>query len=144
MVWTVSDEAKKASWDELTLGAVRGIVEEILDTSRVTTTLEVKHAARAKRYWATQEVVSALVAGLADRGELKWIDEPVAGEFRIYYATGPVYNSGGITREDVVKLVERMILINNNLADPDDIDHLDNRRVKTVGELIDELRSRDG
>jgi DNA-directed RNA polymerase subunit beta len=41
-----------------------------------------------------------------------------------------------ITKEDVVKLVERMILINNNLADPDDIDHLGNRRVKTVGELI--------
>jgi DNA-directed RNA polymerase subunit beta len=41
-----------------------------------------------------------------------------------------------ITKPDLVKLVERMILINNNLADPDDIDHLGNRRVKTVGELI--------
>jgi DNA-directed RNA polymerase subunit beta len=41
-----------------------------------------------------------------------------------------------ISKADLVKLVERMILINNNLADPDDIDHLGNRRVKTVGELI--------
>jgi DNA-directed RNA polymerase subunit beta len=40
------------------------------------------------------------------------------------------------SKADLVKLVERMILINNNLADPDDIDHLGNRRVKTVGELI--------
>ncbi len=41
-----------------------------------------------------------------------------------------------ISKADLVKVVERMILINNNLADPDDIDHLGNRRVKTVGELI--------
>ncbi|MGD9099332.1 MAG: DNA-directed RNA polymerase subunit beta [Anaerolineae bacterium] len=41
-----------------------------------------------------------------------------------------------ISKADLVKVVARMILINNNLADPDDIDHLGNRRVKTVGELI--------
>src|SRR5512136_2534951 len=41
-----------------------------------------------------------------------------------------------ITRYDVVKLVETMIRINNGLDTPDDIDHLGNRRVKTVGELI--------
>ncbi len=41
-----------------------------------------------------------------------------------------------LTKEDLVQLVKRMILINNNLEDPDDIDHLGNRRVKTVGELI--------
>jgi DNA-directed RNA polymerase subunit beta len=41
-----------------------------------------------------------------------------------------------VSKADLVKLVERMILINNNLADPDDIDHLGNRRVKTVGELL--------
>ncbi|MBI5666653.1 MAG: DNA-directed RNA polymerase subunit beta [Chloroflexi bacterium] len=41
-----------------------------------------------------------------------------------------------VTKADVVKLVERMILINNGQAGPDDIDHLGNRRVKTVGELI--------
>ena len=41
-----------------------------------------------------------------------------------------------ITREDLVRLVERMIRINNGVEEPDDIDHLGNRRVKTVGELI--------
>jgi DNA-directed RNA polymerase subunit beta len=41
-----------------------------------------------------------------------------------------------VTKYDLVKLVERMIQINNGQADPDDIDHLGNRRVKTVGELI--------
>jgi DNA-directed RNA polymerase subunit beta len=41
-----------------------------------------------------------------------------------------------ITREDMVRLVERMIRINNGVEEPDDIDHLGNRRIKTVGELI--------
>jgi DNA-directed RNA polymerase subunit beta len=41
-----------------------------------------------------------------------------------------------ITKADIVRLVRRMILINNGIEPPDDIDHLGNRRVKTVGELI--------
>ncbi|RME91403.1 MAG: DNA-directed RNA polymerase subunit beta [Anaerolineae bacterium] len=41
-----------------------------------------------------------------------------------------------ITKSDIVRLVRRMILINNGVVQPDDIDHLGNRRVKTVGELI--------
>ncbi len=41
-----------------------------------------------------------------------------------------------VTKADIVKLLERMININNGLVGPDDIDHLGNRRVKTVGELI--------
>ncbi len=41
-----------------------------------------------------------------------------------------------ITQQDIVRLVRRMILINNGLEGPDDIDHLGNRRIKTVGELL--------
>ncbi|MCX7608625.1 MAG: DNA-directed RNA polymerase subunit beta [Anaerolineales bacterium] len=41
-----------------------------------------------------------------------------------------------VTKADIVLLVRRMILINNGVEPPDDIDHLGNRRVKTVGELI--------
>jgi DNA-directed RNA polymerase subunit beta len=41
-----------------------------------------------------------------------------------------------VTAWDLVRLVERLILINNGVEEPDDIDHLGNRRVKTVGELI--------
>jgi DNA-directed RNA polymerase subunit beta len=41
-----------------------------------------------------------------------------------------------VTKWDVVYLVRRMILINNEVEDKDDIDHLGNRRVKTNGELI--------
>jgi DNA-directed RNA polymerase subunit beta len=41
-----------------------------------------------------------------------------------------------VTKWDLVRLVERIILINNGIMNPDDIDHLGNRRVKTCGELI--------
>ncbi|MGD2026507.1 MAG: DNA-directed RNA polymerase subunit beta, partial [Anaerolineales bacterium] len=41
-----------------------------------------------------------------------------------------------ITKWDFIQLVRRMILINNEVIQPDDIDHLGNRRIKTVGELI--------
>jgi DNA-directed RNA polymerase subunit beta len=41
-----------------------------------------------------------------------------------------------ITKTDFVAIVRRMIHINNGVAGPDDMDHLGNRRVKTVGELV--------
>jgi DNA-directed RNA polymerase subunit beta len=41
-----------------------------------------------------------------------------------------------LTPEDLTSVVERMIQINNGIEGPDDIDHLGNRRVKTMGELI--------
>jgi len=41
-----------------------------------------------------------------------------------------------VTRQDLVAVVARIIRINNGIVDADDIDHLGNRRVKTVGELV--------
>ena len=41
-----------------------------------------------------------------------------------------------ITKWDIIRLARRMILINNGAETADDIDHLGNRRIKTVGELI--------
>ncbi len=41
-----------------------------------------------------------------------------------------------LTNDDVVAVLRRMIQINNGIEGEDDIDHLGNRRVKTVGELI--------
>jgi len=41
-----------------------------------------------------------------------------------------------ITKADIVALVRHMIIINSGQRGRDDIDHLGNRRVKTVGELI--------
>ena len=41
-----------------------------------------------------------------------------------------------LTNEDLVAVIRKMIQINNGVEGEDDIDHLGNRRVKTVGELI--------
>jgi DNA-directed RNA polymerase subunit beta len=41
-----------------------------------------------------------------------------------------------ISKWDIVTLLRKMILINNGEETPDDVDHLGNRRIKTVGELI--------
>src|SRR5215210_3293934 len=41
-----------------------------------------------------------------------------------------------LTKEDLVKIVEVMVKLNNGVGHPDNIDHLGNRRVRAVGELI--------
>ena len=41
-----------------------------------------------------------------------------------------------ISKWDIVAMVRRLIAINNGLEAPDDMDHLGNRRVRTVGELV--------
>ncbi len=41
-----------------------------------------------------------------------------------------------LTQQELVQVVARIIQINNGIIGPDDIDHLGNRRLKTVGELI--------
>ena len=41
-----------------------------------------------------------------------------------------------LTKNDFVELIRRMISVNNGRASNDDIDHLGNRRVRAVGELI--------
>ncbi len=41
-----------------------------------------------------------------------------------------------LTRDDMVEIIRHIIMINNGMDYGDDIDHLGNRRVRTVGELI--------
>jgi DNA-directed RNA polymerase subunit beta len=41
-----------------------------------------------------------------------------------------------LTKEDIVEIVRHIIMIDNGNDTPDDVDHLGNRRVRTVGELI--------
>ncbi len=41
-----------------------------------------------------------------------------------------------LTHEDIFAIVRRLIQINNGEIEPEEIDHLGNRRVKTVGELL--------
>ena len=53
---------------------------------------------------------------------------------RLGFDVGPLERV--LTKQDLVEVIKRLININNGKIEPDDIDHLGNRRVKTVGELI--------
>ena len=41
-----------------------------------------------------------------------------------------------LTNEDLIEIIRRMVMINLGKDTPDDIDHLGNRRIRAVGELI--------
>ncbi|MCG2767102.1 MAG: DNA-directed RNA polymerase subunit beta [Anaerolineae bacterium] len=41
-----------------------------------------------------------------------------------------------LTKSDIIEIVRSVIRVNNGVEDEDDIDHLGNRRIKTVGELV--------
>jgi len=41
-----------------------------------------------------------------------------------------------LTKDDIVEIIRHMIMVNNGKDNVDDIDHLGNRRIRTVGELI--------
>lgn len=41
-----------------------------------------------------------------------------------------------LTKEDIVQIVRRLLRLKRGEVDPDDIDHLGNRRVRAVGELL--------
>ena len=45
-------------------------------------------------------------------------------------------NQRALTKEDIIAIVRHIVMVNNGNDIPDDIDHLGNRRVRTVGELI--------
>ena len=60
------------------------------------------------------------------------------GRYKLNRSLGPsdAGDSRTLTRTDIVNLLRSMILINNGGREKDDIDHLGNRRVRAVGELI--------
>ncbi len=41
-----------------------------------------------------------------------------------------------LTQDDLIEIIREMIRLNNGFSEPDDIDHLGNRRIRAVGELI--------
>ena len=49
---------------------------------------------------------------------------------------GDEFSALTLSPDDILRLLKRMIRINNSDVAPDDIDHLENRRVRAVGELI--------
>ena len=67
------------------------------------------------------------------KGKTEWDTPKVVVSLR--HALGRLINRV-LTPEDLVEIVRRMIKVNTGEDMPDDIDHLGNRRVRTVGELI--------
>ncbi|MFC1865248.1 DNA-directed RNA polymerase subunit beta [Chloroflexota bacterium] len=67
-------------------------------------------------------------------------DLGVVGRYKINQRLGDGNASDrderALTKEDVVEIVRRVIMINNGDDSADDIDHLGNRRVRVVGELM--------
>ena len=51
-------------------------------------------------------------------------DFPITPEFRV------------LQRQDIIEIVKQIIRLNNSQQEPDDIDHLGNRRVRAIGELV--------
>ena len=41
-----------------------------------------------------------------------------------------------MTKEDIIEIIKYLIALINSKVETDDIDHLSNRRVRTVGETI--------
>ncbi|MDP6665837.1 MAG: DNA-directed RNA polymerase subunit beta [Dehalococcoidia bacterium] len=58
------------------------------------------------------------------------------GRYKLNRRLGIDEKTRTLTKTDFVELIRRMITINNGRASNDDIDHLGNRRVRAVGELI--------
>ncbi|ADJ26046.1 DNA-directed RNA polymerase, beta subunit [Dehalogenimonas lykanthroporepellens BL-DC-9] len=62
------------------------------------------------------------------------------GRYKVNRRLGLDDNVGGenraLTREDIIAIIKRLIRVNNGREHGDDIDHLGNRRIRTVGELI--------
>jgi len=52
------------------------------------------------------------------------------------FGTAEQITSRILTNEDLVEIMREMIRLDNGIGRPDDIDHLGNRRIRAVGELI--------
>ncbi len=64
------------------------------------------------------------------------------GRYQLNRKLGTTYNVDNpeevmLYPSDVVLIVKRLIEINNGVVEPDDIDHLCNRRIRSVGEILE-------
>lgn len=93
---------------------------------------------------ATPQTAKNLVDAVFNRADR--YDLSVVGRFKLNQRLnlGSGKNNRLLDFEDLVAIVKEIVRLNNEpAAEPDDIDHLGNRRLKTVGELL-ESRMRIG
>jgi len=72
-----------------------------------------------------------IVSGILDESEAKERTPEEIGKI-----VSKHFTTRTLTREDLVAIIGHIIMVNNGMDTPDDIDHLGNRRVSTVGELL--------
>jgi DNA-directed RNA polymerase subunit beta len=58
------------------------------------------------------------------------------GRYKLNKRLGLEKDVRTLTRDDMIAILKTMIRLNNEQGKPDDIDHLGNRRIRAVGELI--------
>jgi len=84
---------------------------------------------------ATAENARSLIQPMFSRFDR--YDLSAVGRFKINQRLGLKKNPGQLDLDDLIAIVKEIIRLNNDsAAEPDDIDHLGNRRVKAVGELV--------
>ena len=92
-------------------------------------------AARAiRRRWRTRETCS--IRSSSTSAATIWAK---VGRYKLNKRLGATtfpITQRVLTNEDLIKIVATMVKLNNGQGRPDDIDHLGNRRVRAVGELI--------
>jgi DNA-directed RNA polymerase subunit beta len=70
----------------------------------------------------------------------QYYDLGIVGRYKVNQRLGLPHVENGtnraLNREDLVEIVRHIIKVNNGADRADDIDHLGNRRVRTVGELV--------
>ncbi len=84
---------------------------------------------------ATPENAKSLIDAMFKRFDRYDLSE--VGRFKMNQRILTNSDSHLLRLDDLIAIVKEMIVLNNNLsAEPDDIDHLGNRRVRAVGELL--------
>ena len=58
------------------------------------------------------------------------------GRYKLNKRLGLEKDIRTLTKDDIISILKTMIRLNNEQGKPDDIDHLGNRRIRAVGELI--------
>ena len=85
----------------------------------------------------TQEAAEALFHSLffaEDRYDLSAVGRM---KFNLRVGRGEIEGSGILTKEDIIDVIRTLIDIRNGNGEVDDIDHLGNRRVRSVGEMTE-------
>ncbi len=85
---------------------------------------------------ATVENARSLISGMFFNFERYDISEVGRYKFNQRLGLPTEHDSHILTKEDLIAVIREIIQLNNSQGLPDDIDHLANRRIRAVGELI--------